>query len=372
MRQLHERLGQVGEEAQALQRVDRQAGSRAAQQVRGGRHVAARHGPAAGRSQLLGRAGADQPRMVVDRAQLGQVAIRLLEVVAEDLLVLLRAALAAVQLLRPLGEPLVKRGPGALEQAVVGGVPDEDVLEPEAQILRAGDVAGPHQLLAGHGCQVIRHLRAHRLRRQLGHRRLRERQADDRGRLDDRPLLATQQVEARRQQGLDRRRHVDVGQVAGWLPAIVGEVQRSLVDHHREQLLDEQRVALRGAHDPLLDLAGNAGVAEQAADHPPRVGIGQWLEHDALRVGVDRPLGVMLEQVVPRRAEQQDRCVRHRVGQVPDQLEERLLGPMDVVDDDDDRSLAPPGSPGSGGPPRTSRPPGTARSTGRWPMPGVR
>ena len=57
------------------------------------------------------------------------------------------------------------------------------------------------------------------------HRRLREGEANDRGRLDDRPLLASQQIQPGGEQGLDGGRNVEVGQVAGRLPALVGEVE---------------------------------------------------------------------------------------------------------------------------------------------------
>ena len=48
--------------------------------------------------------------MVVDRTELCEVAVRLLEVVAEDLLVLHRAVAVEVHALRPVGELLVQRG----------------------------------------------------------------------------------------------------------------------------------------------------------------------------------------------------------------------------------------------------------------------
>ncbi len=53
----------------------------------------------------------------VERAQLGPVAVRLLEVVAVDLLELLLAAALAVDALRPGHEPLVQLRAGPLEQA---------------------------------------------------------------------------------------------------------------------------------------------------------------------------------------------------------------------------------------------------------------
>ncbi len=71
--------------------------------------------------------------MVVERAELRQVAMGLLEVVAEDLLVL--GCALAVHAVRPLDELLVERRARALENALVGGVADEDVVEAERVLL---------------------------------------------------------------------------------------------------------------------------------------------------------------------------------------------------------------------------------------------
>jgi hypothetical protein len=75
-------------------------------------------------------------RASVDRAEVGEVAERLLEVVAQDLLELRLAIAAAVDPVGPVDESLVERGPRALEHAVVGRVPNEDVLEAERRLRR--------------------------------------------------------------------------------------------------------------------------------------------------------------------------------------------------------------------------------------------
>ena len=69
----------------------------------------------------------DRATTIVERAELGEVRRCLLEVVAEDLLELGRPV--AVHAVGPGHEPLVEVGPGALEDAVVRGVADHDVLE---------------------------------------------------------------------------------------------------------------------------------------------------------------------------------------------------------------------------------------------------
>ncbi len=74
----------------------------------------------------------------------------------------------------------------------------------------------------------------------VGHQRLYDRVvkhfAFDGAALEDRPLGRVQLVKARREQRLERRRHVDLA-----VPRL----------HHRRHLLDEQRVAASRREDPL-------------------------------------------------------------------------------------------------------------------------
>ena len=75
------------------------------------------------------RAAAELAALLVERRELEQVAPRLLEVEAHDLLELELAAALAVHALAPAGEPGVQRGADPLREAVVGRVADEDVVE---------------------------------------------------------------------------------------------------------------------------------------------------------------------------------------------------------------------------------------------------
>jgi hypothetical protein len=75
------------------------------------------------------RLGAEPLPVVVYRAELGLVAKRLFEVVTEDLFVLGKPGPERVG--EPAGEAFVQPGPGALEQARVRRVTDQDVTEGE-------------------------------------------------------------------------------------------------------------------------------------------------------------------------------------------------------------------------------------------------
>ena len=70
------------------------------------------------------------------------------------------------------------------------------------------------------------------------------------------------------------------------------------------------------------------------------VGVGrrERLEQHGRRVQLAAaPAGPPVEQLRPRHAEQQDRRIAAQVGDVLDQIEERLLAPVDVVEHDDER-----------------------------------
>src|SRR5207248_11309723 len=116
--------------------------------------VAARTRPAAGGREADSRVGAELVPVVVERPQLRQVAVRLLEVVAEDLLVLARAV--AVDAVGPADELLVQRRARALEQSLVGRVPDEHVVEAPRILEAALGGLGPHELLAAERVEVGR------------------------------------------------------------------------------------------------------------------------------------------------------------------------------------------------------------------------
>ena len=88
-------------------RVGEAEGERAPEQVGGGADVAAVVRAAAGGAEVAGRARGERAGVVVERAELGAVAVGLLEVVAEDLLVLADAL--AGEPLEPVGEALVQR-----------------------------------------------------------------------------------------------------------------------------------------------------------------------------------------------------------------------------------------------------------------------
>ena len=128
---LHQRLAEVGQQLEPLALALRQHVDRPPQQARGGLHVATRERPPPGRAELARAAPAELAALVVERRELEQVAARLLEMEADDLLELELAVALPVHALGPVGEPPVQPRADALRQAVVGRVADQDVVEPE-------------------------------------------------------------------------------------------------------------------------------------------------------------------------------------------------------------------------------------------------
>ena len=148
----------------------------------------------------------------------------------------------------------------------------------------------------------------------------------DRAALEHVALGRIELVEPRGQQRLDRRRHGDgaVGRVA----------------HERDHLLDEERVPFRRVEDPRAQRLIGRRAVEQARDE--RVGVAGRERLEQHRRGVQlaaAPVRPPVEQLRPRHAEQEDRRVAAEVGDVIDEIEERLLAPVDVVQHDDERPL---------------------------------
>ena len=294
-------------------------------------NVATRERAAAGGREPPRRVLADLPAAVVERPELGEVPPRLLEVVAEDLLELDSAV--AVRLVGPRDEARVQVGPRPLQDPVVRGVADHDVVETVRAVRAVLDP--PDEVLLRERRELGAYARGDVRGRQGGHGGLGEHVAHDGCGLDHRPLAPRQRVEPRREKRLDRRRNLDVGQLLGEPPRTVHLLDGALVDEHAEQLLGEQRVAFGRRHDAVEHGGVERAAAEQALDHALRVVVAERLEDDAARTLAGAPGRRLLEQLGAGRAEDQDRCV-DRLDEMLDQREQRRLGPVDVLHDEDD------------------------------------
>jgi len=104
--EVHQGLAEVGQEPQTVGVILGHQVNRAPQETGRGMHVATGEGALAGAGQPLSRAQAQRTAVVVQRPELGQIAMRLFEVVGGDLGVL--GGAVAVHEVGPRREPLVQ------------------------------------------------------------------------------------------------------------------------------------------------------------------------------------------------------------------------------------------------------------------------
>ena len=131
-----------------------------------------------------------------------------------------------------------------------------------------------------------------------------------------------------------------------------GLVPRALGDQQPGQLPDEERVAAAA----LPQLGGDLrpeGSSRPVPGHRPDVVRREAGEDELLGLAGDLAqqsgrLGVAV------RAEQQHGSRRQGAGQEPQQPQRRLVGPVQVVEDDEHAAARRPGGPGTATPPRTA------------------
>ena len=112
------------------------------------------------------------------------------------------------------------------------------------------------------------------------------------------------------------------------------ELAATGLDMHREQLLDEERVPLGGRRRPCARVRCRPRRARRRARGLCSIGSGS----SATRVAYGRGLahdGPRLEELGPSGAEDAQRHVGREPDDVLDQVEERRLRPVDVVEHDD-------------------------------------
>ena len=260
-------------------------------------------------------------------AELRPQSVRLLEVVPDELVEL---GQIRRRLVEPVGEALVQLRAQALRGRSVDGVLHEDVAKAERAVASRPYEAASRErreMRVGgrHGVGVEE-------RHDVGGAEL---LPDYRTALEHGALARAEPVEARSEERLDRLRNPLLGQ-----PALEGK---------GEELLDEERVALGGRDDarPLVRF-------EDAAAEPVDEGLGvvrrEGVELDAVDVSACcEELGIRLAELLAREADDENRSLA-LVREVVDELEERRLRPVNVVEDDRERS-------------RSARPP--RRSGGR-------
>ena len=221
-------------------------------------------------------------------------------------------------LLQPLGDVGVAARPLRRGQRGVRDVAQQRVLERELHLPgEAGRRAGQDQAAVLQGGERVGDVVA-----ETAAQRLDPEHPAHHGRRLQQPLLGyRQRVDARGQQRVE-----GVGQRAG--PA---------VGHVRDQLLEEVRVAFRAREDLLAALRVESRSARQAVEQIPAGPLGERPQRDHRNVrrrGAEARM--LFEELRPGRGEHHHRT--RRAGHQPDQhVQQRLSGPVQVLDDHDER-----------------------------------
>ena len=263
-----------------------------------------------GSRRELGRNGAVE--LVVQRR-------RLVEVVGTDL-----DELFARRLVQPLRHLQVELGTGGLREPGVGDVADQDVLEAVGLLARDRGAVLAREKVALQQAVEDR-LELVDVGREVGDGAFPEDPADHRGALQQPLFVPGQPVDAGRDDRLQRVRNPLRG--------------RAALEQHPGRLLDEERIALGLLQQrPRARRGRELVIGEQRIEKLLALLRGERLELD--RGGAQSPTtpaGPDVEQLRPREADDQQRRVLDALGEVLDQLEQRILGPVDVFEDEDQR-----------------------------------
>jgi hypothetical protein len=250
---------------------------------------------------------------------------RLFEVVRNDLDVFVPTAGKSVG---PVGKELVQVRAAALRELVVGDVPDQDVLEgvlPLAGDRRArpgSHEVAPLERVEARGKIAPRTVQARKRARP-------EHRADHRSVLCHTLFVRRKLVEAGRDQRLEAARDRQLLPV----PFCAG------LGEHAHGLLDEERVAARIPEHGLERRSGEAGRGGELFEELRALALAECLqlERDAEIGGCEEERPDVLH-LGPRRADQQDRCPGLALGDELEQVEERRLGPVQILEDEHERA----------------------------------
>ncbi len=169
--------------------------------------------------------------------------------------------------------------------------------------------------------------RARILRQQLERGLGRELLAGHGGARDHGAHAGPEAVEAGRQQRRDRRRDRQLDLVI------------SPFGEHGDELFDEQGVPTGGLEHPCP--RGRGERAGEIGNQRLAVTLRKALEYHKARVRlIAAPAGSPLEQLRSGDANEQDRRFPHPLGQVLDQVEKGGLGPVHILEEDDQRSVS--------------------------------
>ena len=240
--------------------------------------------------------------------------------------------------LDPSRRRLVLRRPADPRDLAVGDVADEHV--PEAVLGLAGHRAlpgRPDELRPGELVQAG----ADRLLVAVADRRERacpEDLADNGGVLKQGLALLRECVQAGGDQRLQVVGEGDLGAFAQLELSALAHEQLAVLEHAHE-LLRIERVAAGALQDERLHLRRQQRLVEQDGDEPGRLGLGKGRESDSGRVThPGEPVRRALVQLGAGGADKEHRHPLRPFDDVLEKGEQRLLGPVQVLEDEDGRT----------------------------------
>ncbi len=160
---------------------------------------------------------------------------------------------------------------------------------------------------------------------EVGDRPAPEHPPHERAVTEHRPRIRGQRVDARRDQRLQRVRDAD-GRAL------------TLFDEHPDRLLDEQRVALRLVEEHGPQPVGQRRTFDECVDELRDLGLWKRPELDRNRSSSpSAPTRPRVEKLGTCETHDQDRGIVDAIGQMLDEVEERLLRPVDVLEPEHER-----------------------------------
>ena len=247
---------------------------------------------------------------VVVRQQLGELAF----------------ALPRLQL-DPLGHPSMCSCAITSREAVVRDIPREDGGTRTRVRRRSSSRSARGPDLDPRDAVAPRRARASPIRvEQRPHGAVPEGASDHRGRLQGALLERGEQIDPRGEHTLN-----GVGDLQPLDPG--GLVHQALHD-----LLEEERVAARSLEDPGSEIARHRPALDQEVEELSRLRRGQRLEQQTRVVPPSAaPPRSSSRELGARRAQEQCRPLT-AIGEILEEIQQRRIGPVDVLDDHDDRT----------------------------------
>ena len=142
------------------------------------------------------------------------------------------------------------------------------------------------------------------------------------------PLVRAQAIEPLVQQGMDSRRDAE-------------HALSTFVSGDRRHLLEEERIALGGDADLLPQLGREVDLGREADEQRFRVRAREWLECKRVHIRMGRDPGrAPLHEFGTGEDEYEDGSVAAPSEDVFDEVEQRRLGPVQVLEADDEWSPA--------------------------------